>query len=205
VDTAHFTPGDRPAARRALSIPEDALVIGIVGRFGPFKRHKLLLEAFEQIAPRVPAAHLLIAGGGGPEEAAIAAQAHASIFRERIHLAGFLDDPRPCYRALDLLAIPSINEGLSNAALEAMSCGIPALLRTGCGHDQIVTSGVDGWIAPMDSPATLAAQLAELLALPSQFIDFGANARKKVASHFSLDSMTRAYERLYRTCAALPP
>ena len=203
VDTARFTPGDRRAARRELSLPEDAVFIGIVGRFGPFKRHGLLLDAFEEIAPLFPAARLLIAGSGGPEEAAIAARAQASIFRERIHLAGFQEDPRACYRALDVLAIPSVNEGLSNVALEAMACGIPALVQADCGHEQIISHGVDGWIAALDSSGALAAQLAKLLSQRSQFVDFGANARKKVQSAFSLESMTHAYEQLYRACA--PP
>lgn len=205
VDTAHFAPGERNAARRKLSLPEDALFIGIVGRFGAFKRHALLLDAFAKIAPLFPATRLLIAGGGGPEEAATAARAQSSPYRERIHFAGYLEDPRPCYRALDVLAIPSLNEGLSNVALEAMACGIPALVQSGCGHEQIITTGVDGWIAPLDSPEVLAARLAELLAHPSQFVDFGANARKKVQSAFSLESMIQAYEQLYRACARPTP
>jgi glycosyltransferase involved in cell wall biosynthesis len=204
VDTARFTPGDRRAARQALSLPADTVFIGIFGRFGPFKRHGLLLEAFEQIAPRFPAAHLLVVGAGGPEEAAITARARTSIFHERIHLAGFQDDPRNCYRALDLLAIPSVNEGLSNVALEAMACGIPALVQAGCGHEQVITPGMDGWIETLDSPDALATRLAELLAQPSQFVDFGANARKKVESQFSLAPMLHAYERLYRACAPSP-
>ena len=203
VDTSRFAPGDRGAARRALSLPEEALVVGIVGRFGAYKRHGMLLEAFEEIAPRFPTAHLLIAGAGGPEEAKITTRARSSIFRERIQLTGFQNDPRTCYRALDLLAIPSVNEGLSNVALEAMACGIPVLAQAGCGHEQVITHDADGWIAGLDSPSRLAAQLAELLAQPARLVDFGANARKKVESQFSIESMIHAYEQLYR--ASSPP
>lgn len=200
VNTDRFAPGDRRTARRALSLPEDAVFIGIVGRFGPFKRHGLLLDAFDQIAQSFPATHLLIAGGGGPEEGAITARARDGVFRERIHFIGFQDDPRTCYQALDLLAVPSVNEGLSNVVLEAMACGIPALVQTGCGHDQIISSGVDGWIATLDSPETFAARLAELLSHPRQFIDFGAKARKRVTDRFSLKTMAQAYEQLYLAC-----
>jgi glycosyltransferase involved in cell wall biosynthesis len=199
VDTERFTPADRIAARSAFSVPGDALCIGIVGRFGPFKRHQQLLEAFEQIVPRFPHARLLIAGGGGSEEAAITQRVQASPFRPLIHLLGFQADPRACYQALDLLAIPSINEGLSNAALEAMACGVPTLVRSGCGHEQIITHGQDGWIAGLDTSAELAARLTEILAEPVRLVDFGRNARKKVASQFSLESMITAYEHLYRT------
>ena len=201
VDTARFTPADRVAARGALAVPGDALCIGIVGRFGPFKRHLQLLEAFEQIVPRFPHARLLIAGGGDSEEAALTQRVQASPFRPLIHLLGFQENPRVCYQALDLLVIPSVNEGLSNAALEAMACGVPALVRSGCGHEQIITHGQDGWIGDLDTSAELAARLAEILAEPVRLVDFGRNARKKVVSQFSLESMIAAYEQLYRACA----
>ncbi|MEP6667601.1 MAG: glycosyltransferase [Chthoniobacter sp.] len=201
VDTGRFAPGGRIAARAALGVPPDALCIGIVGRFGPFKRHRQLIEAFEQIVPRLPRARLLIAGGGGSEEAAVHQRVQASSFRPLIHLAGFQNEPRACYQAMDLLVVPSINEGLSNAALEAMACGVPALVRSGCGHEQIITHGHDGWIAGLDSSADLAGSLAEILAEPIRLVDFGRNARKKVTSHFSLESMITSYEHLYRASA----
>jgi glycosyltransferase involved in cell wall biosynthesis len=201
VDLARFAPANRAAARGALSLPADAVCLGMVGRFGPFKHHQQLLEAFEQIAPRFPKVRLLIVGGGGSEEAAVTQRARASTFRSRIHLLGFQPDPRACYQALDLLVIPSVNEGLSNVALEAMACGVPALVRSGCGHEQIINPGLDGWIEALPSATALAARLAEILAEPSRLVDFGRNARKKVAAQFSLESMIAAYERLYRACA----
>ena len=115
VDTDRFAPGDRAAARAALGLPTDAFVIGMVGRFGPLKGHSLLIEAFELIAARFPGAHVLIAGGGGPCEEVIRTRAANSPQAARFHLIGFRDDPRACYHALDVLAIPSINEGMSNA------------------------------------------------------------------------------------------
>ena len=204
VDPAHFAPGDRRAARRALGLPEDAVGIGIVGRFGPFKRHRVLLDAFDEIAPRFPLVHLLIAGTGGPEESALRARAQAAPHAARIHWLGFRNDPRACYHALDLLAIPSVNEGLSNVALEAMACGVPALANLGCGHARVITSGVDGLIADLSTPAALAAQLTVLLTRPERLVDFGEKARTKMLRHFSLDSMAGAYAGLYRTIA-LPP
>lgn len=204
VDTAHFAPGDRHAARRALGLPEDALAIGIVGRFGPYKRHTVLLAAFDEIAPRFPAAHLVIAGTGGGEEAAIRARVLASPHAARIHWLGFQSDPRACYQALDLLAIPSVNEGLSNVALEAMSTGIPALANRGCGHERIITSGLDGVIADLSTSALLATQLAEWLAQPERLVDFGQKARSKMLGHFSIDSMAEAYADLYHA-VIVPP
>ena len=171
-------------------------------RFGPFKRHLQLIEAFEQVAPRFPKARLLIIGGGGSEETAVSQRAKESSLRSRIHLLGFQPDPRACYQALDLLVIPSVNEGFSNVALEAMACGVPALVRADCGHEQLIYP----WGRRLDrsrssSTTALAARLGEILAEPARLVDFGRNARKKVAGNFSLESMTAAYEDLYRACA----
>ena len=202
VDTAHFTPGDRRAARRTLSLPEDALLLGIVGRFGPFKRHAVLLDAFAEIAARFPTAHLVVAGTGGSEETATRTRVRASPHAARIHWLGFQPDPRACYQALDLLVLPSVNEGLSNAALEAMSTGVPVLANAGGGHEQFITSGEDGRIADLSTPTAIATQLATLLALPERLVDFGHNARTKVLREFSLDAMAGAYTRLYQSMIA---
>ena len=205
VDTAHFSPGDRGAARRIFDLPSDALVVGIVGRFGPYKRHDALLDAFDLIAPRFPHLHLLLAGTGGSEEQRIRDRAAASPHRDRIRLAGYQSDPRGCYLALDLLAVPSTNEGMSNAALEAMSSGVPVLANSGCGHEQIIVHDADGVIAGLATADALAAQLSLLLSSPARLSELGLAARKKIETHFSIGHMVSGYERLYRRLAPHAP
>ena len=99
---------------------------------------------------------------------------------------------------MDLLAIPSINEGMSNAALEAMSCGVAALGNLGCGLDEIITSGENGVIADLTQPAELAREISALLAKPSELVDIGRRARMTVETRFSITAMLDAYEQLYR-------
>lgn len=198
VDTVRFAPGDRRAARRMLGLPEDSVCLGVVGRFGPFKGHHVLLDAFDEIAPHLPAAHLVIAGTGGSEEATTRSRVLASPHAQRIHWLGYQSDPATCIRALDLLAIPSVNEGLSNVALEAMSSGVPVLGNVACGHEHIITSGRDGVIADLSTPAALATALTALLTQPARLVDFGEKARTKIIGHFSIGSMTDAYAALYR-------
>jgi glycosyltransferase involved in cell wall biosynthesis len=205
VDIAQFAPGDRSAARHSFELPADALVIGIVGRFGPFKRHAVLLDAFDLLARQFPSLHLLIAGTGGSEEQRVSDRAAASPHRDRIRLAGYQADPRACYRALDLLAVPSTNEGMSNAALEAMASGVPVLGNAGCGHEQIVTHDADGVIADLASADALAAQLRLLLSSPVRLSELGLAARKKIETHFSIEHMVSGYERLYRRLAPHAP
>lgn len=199
VDTVRFTPGDSAATRQEWNIPADSMVVGIVGRFGPFKGHVVLLDAFDSLAASFPKLHLMITGGGGSEEAKVQNRVEASPFRNRIQLTGFQLEPQRCYQALDLLVIPSVNEGLSNAALEAMACGVPVLGNPDCGHEEMLQPGVNGWIADIGTPQLLAAALAALLAQPKSLGHCGRRARENVESGFSLKTMADAYDHLYRS------
>jgi glycosyltransferase involved in cell wall biosynthesis len=201
VDTERFCPGHRAEARATLGLPADAFVLGLVGRFGPFKRHDVLLAAFEAVGLRFPSSHLLLVGAGGSEETRLREVAAASSVSRKIHFAGFQADPSPAYRAMDMLVIPSINEGMSNAALEAMATGLPVLANTGCGHEQVLTSGTDGVIADLSIPTRIAAALEPFFAAPERLVDMGRAARMTVSRRFSLTSMLDAYEQLYRAHA----
>ncbi len=198
VDTGHFCPGDSAAEKARLKLPAGSVTIGLVGRFGPFKRHDALIGAFAEIAPRFPLAHLVFIGGGGSEESRIRELAAP---HPRIHFTGFQQDPAPFYRALDLLVIPSINEGMSNAALEAMACGVPVLGNLGCGHEQIISNGGDGILADLSSPGRVAAELTKLLETRARLVDMGSAARMTATAKFSLTAMLDRYEQLYRAHA----
>lgn len=201
VDTGRFVPGDRAAARRALGVPGDGALLGIVARFGPHKGHVALIEAFETLAQSSPAlpARLLIVGGGGPLEAQVRERAARSPAAAQIHFTGFLADPVAAYQALDLLVIPSTNEGMANAALEAMACGVPVLGNTGCGHEAVIDHGREGVLADLRKPAALATEMSRLLASPPQLAELGRAARVKVDASFSIDAMMAAYGGLYRS------
>ncbi len=202
VDVDRFKPGDKQQAKAEWGIPPDAPTIGILGRFGPFKRHDLLLDAFDDLARKLPQARLLIVGGGGPEEDKIQRKARAGLVTDRIHFTGFQEDPRRCYHAMDLLVIPSINEGLSNALLESMASGVPALCnKEACGSDEVIEHGVDGFVADISDRASLAANLVSSLSSPARLIDMGRAARKSVERKFSIDKMVQDYQRIYREIA----
>lgn len=201
VDTQRFAPGDRAAVRRQLGLAVDGLWIGMIGRFTPFKRHALLLDAFAILARRMKNLHLIMVGGGGSEEAKVIQQSRASEAAARIHLAGFQIVPEPFYQAMDLLVFPSVNEGLSNAVLEAMATGVPVLCHNACGNAEVITHGEDGVIAPLGNVVELVGQLEQVLSAPPRLAAMGQKAREKVARQFSLSAMAQHYARLYRELA----
>lgn len=195
VDSERFAPGDRARAKADLGINPNEPVIGIVARFGPFKGHTLLIEAFEQMGANN--GRLLIVGDGGPMKATVHDRVAKSRCAERIHLAGFQEDPRPYYRALDLLVVPSSNEGLSNAVLEAMACATPVLASDACGNADVIEDGVDGFLGAMKNPPDVATRIQRLLGDRNLLENAGLRARQKIVANYSLARMAQNYADLY--------
>lgn len=204
VDTQRFTPSPDQAARRGeLGLPQNARMAGIFGRFGPYKRHDLLLDSFARIGDEFPGLHLLVAGGGGEREPDVLARIRSHPLASRIHTVGYLSDPVSHYQSLDLLLIPSDNEGLSNCALEAMSCAVPVLSNRNCGSDELITDGQDGIVRAMDTPEALADALVEVMGSDGPGLRaLGAHAREKIIGGFSLNSMEDAYRNAYQSIAS---
>jgi len=203
VNSAHFVPGPSDEARSATGLPREAIVLGLVGRFGEFKRHTELIAAVERLPAAGRDLRLAFIGGGGPLESSVRERVAASPCASRIHVAGFQQDPRPWYRSLDLLILPSVNEGLSNALLEAMACGVPALAHAACGNADVITDSQNGYLRDLGSPEGLDAALAEALASPTRLPGLGQAARATVEAKFSLETMVTGYERLYRDLAGV--
>lgn len=198
VDVKRFVPAlDPVAVRSSLGLPGDALVIGMVGRFGPFKRHKDLIQAFEAIADRNPKARLLLVGGSGSLEQEVIRRVAESPCKDRIKLTGFMADPLSAYQAMDLLVVPSLNEGLSNAALEAMAARVPVLAHDACGNAELIGSSNAGWVRSLQSPEQLGEALNFCLGSGLKLTENAKCARERASQCFSMQSMTEGYRSLY--------
>lgn len=198
VDVQRFQPARQPAAAKSgFGLAGDAVVVGMVGRFGPFKRHKELIQAFERVAGRHPDAYLLLVGGGGSMEQAVRQCVDASPCKDRIKLTGFMADPLPAYQAMDLLVVPSLNEGLSNAALEAMACQVPVLAHDACGSEELMGAIGAGWVRSLQGPEQMAEALDFCLSNRSLRAEFARNACRRASESFSLQSMRESYRNLY--------
>jgi glycosyltransferase involved in cell wall biosynthesis len=139
-------------ARRLVGLPLDVPIVGIVATLRSWKGHRHLLDALAKVSN--PHTMLAIVGDG-PQREALEKRAGAPDLAGRVTFAGNHDDVAPWMHALDLFVLPSYaNEGVPQALMQAMACGL-AVVSTPVGSiDEIVTDGVNGvLVAPSDAPA----------------------------------------------------
>lgn len=202
VDCEVFAPPEkREALMEKHGIPDSALVIGMVGRLIASKRHEMMLDAFVEIRRRHRSAFLLIVGDRGDRREDVIQKIRSHPYSDSILWVGHQDDPIPFYQIMSLLAMPSSIEGLSNALLEAMACGVPCAAHPACGASEVIVDGVSGILAEMDSSDQIANALGNALADPSKLDNLGSEARKVALADFSIDGMVKRYTEGYQEVA----
>jgi glycosyltransferase involved in cell wall biosynthesis len=185
----------RQAARAALGVPGDALVVGTVGRLDPVKNLGALLRAFAALVVEHPAARLVIVGDG-PEREALLAAAHQFNVADRVVFAGYRADVRALMPAFDIYANTSSYEGVSLTILEAMAAGLPVVATRVGGNPEVVIDGETGRLVS-GHPHSMAGALVELADRPALRLAMGAAGRWRVKRHFSLDRMVEEYAAAY--------
>lgn len=203
VDCENFCPSNQKTeSKLSLGIPMgESITLGIVGRFVALKRHLMLLQALEPVMELYPQVHLLVVGDQGPERDKIIQAMEQHPFASRIHWLGMRSDMAACYQAMDLLISSSEVEGLSNAVLEAMACGVPVLAHMACGNNEAVINGQGGFLYELPDAQRLTHALLSILASPASLVEQGRLARQRVEEQFSIAAMAAGYLRVYRALA----
>ena len=198
VDSDRFQPApDRDRAKEAIGLAAGDVVVGIVGRLVALKRHEMLFDAFAALAAALPRLRLLVVGDGGADRERLIQAMRAHPQAGRILWAGHQNRLAPYYQAMDLLAAPSEIEGLSNAVLEAMACGVPVLAHAACGNAEVIRDGDNGYLAQIDDAGTLAGCLQRVLGDPAALAAAGAAARASVLARYSMEAMVDGYRQMY--------
>ncbi|QFU94223.1 D-inositol-3-phosphate glycosyltransferase [Amycolatopsis sp. YIM 10] len=186
VDLERFTPGSKSAARAALGLPRDAVVLAFAGRIQPLKAPDVLLHAAAAMLRRDPSLAeklvVLIVGGpsgSGLEQPRALKELAVTLGIER--QTRFLPpQPGPAlvevYRAADVVAVPSYNESFGLVALEAQACGTPVVAAEVGGLPVAVAHGVSGLLVPTHRARDWAGALASVALKPERHGELAANA-----------------------------
>lgn len=185
------------SVRLELGIDEQAPLVGMVGRFHPVKGHRCLVEAAKEIVKINPQVRFLLVGDGNIRDE-IAQCIREKNLEAYFVFTGFREDIARIYQALDILALPSLSEGLSLTLMESMLCGCPAVVTRVGGNPEIVIDGKNGLIvSPCDSLA-LAAALLRLIENPGEAQRMGEAARKTIEERFTVKRMAERTQSLYQ-------
>lgn len=192
VDTVRYSPSDQAKEdlRKSLGLRQGPTVL-FAGRLAPEKRLDQLLEIWPSIRELDPQANLILLGIG--EDAARLKRMAPS----EVVFPGSVKDVVPYLRAADIFALPSDTEGLSNALLEAMSCGLAVIATSVGGARDLVDHKETGWLIPPDSPGLLKAGLIELLRDSELRSSLGKYARERVIQKYSLPLVAHNLRLLY--------
>jgi GalNAc-alpha-(1->4)-GalNAc-alpha-(1->3)-diNAcBac-PP-undecaprenol alpha-1,4-N-acetyl-D-galactosaminyltransferase len=185
---------DPKSAGPARPVPSPGAVptIGFVGRFEPPKRLGLLLDVFERLSAIVPGARLVLQGDGS-ERSSIEQRVSRANLSERVEMVPANPEVDGTLRRLHVFVMTSAFEGLPNAAIEALSRGVPIVSTPVGDLGELVVEGKTGSFFESEDPGEMAATLAGALASRVLLENAAALGPKLVEEKFSIQ---RAVERL---------
>lgn len=197
---ASVTAAERADTRRELGCDADRPLILGVGRLANQKGFAHLLEAMVYVRRVVPAARLAIAGDGELATELRALAERLDLGHSVCFLGARSDVPR-LLAAADIFCLPSLDEGLPLAILEAMAHRLPVVATRVGGVAEAVLDGRTGWLVPPADPVLLASRLVALLDDGPRREAMGLAGWAHAAANFTLDRMVSQFECLYREAA----
>ena len=197
------TPGDhhasqhRQTAAAALggALPGPPLVV-VLASLHRRKGLEHFLQAVARVAPRVPAARFVVAGEG-PERGRLEALRRELGLDDRVSFPGSIRPVRELLAASDLFVLSSLEEGISNALLEAQSEGVPAVVTDVGGNAEVVENERTGLVVAPGDPAALAQAMGRLLGSDPERRAMGVAAAARTREVYSLERMTSRMETYY--------
>lgn len=204
VDADKFTDCEINSANSQLpeGFDDDAIIIGTVGRMEAVKAQTILAEAFillnhecEHVKHKL---RLIMIGDGGLRQQS-QAKLDAAGLSKQCWLPGSRDDVPAIMNKMDVFALPSRNEGISNTILEAMACGLPVVATRVGGNPELVQDQQTGYLVPSDDPHAMMLALKQYVENPNLRERHGRAAQEEIAQHFRIEHMVDNYLSVYNS------
>ena len=204
-DLSVFRPGaGGQAVRKELGIDRATPLVGVIGRLEEQKGHVYILEAWPSVLAEFPDARLLLVGDGSLR-GALDRRAQELGIAGSVLFAGFRSDVPRVLDALDVLALPSLYEGMPLTAIEASAMAKPVVATAVDGTPEVVREGRTGRLVPPRDVVALSRALRSVLRDPAAAQRMGSAGRDLVFNRFDLTRQVDATARVYRETAGVLP
>ncbi len=198
VDLRQLAPGGTNpfAAEDWARAPQ---IISCVANLRRIKGIDVLLRAAQRVCREFPGAVFVVAGSMYDREysAEIQEMVRSLGLERNIKLPGFVPDPVPLLKMSHAFCLLSRSEGFSNALLEAMACGVPAVVTRVGGNPEAIQDGVNGFLVPSEDDGAAAERLLLLLRDQARARAIGQAGRDTVRSRFSAETMIHELLEIY--------
>ncbi len=185
-------------ARRRLSIPETAPVVGKIARLFPLKGHDAFLQAAARIAAREPECRFLLVGDGILRRD-LEEKARSLSIGDRTMFAGLVppEEVALYIQAMDVVVHSSLREGIARVIPQAGAVGKPVVTYELDGAPEVVREGVSGFLVPPEDVEAIATRTLELLRDPALRSEMGSRGRAFAAEHYPAARMVEAINAVY--------
>jgi glycosyltransferase involved in cell wall biosynthesis len=201
IDAARFVPGGRDTARRQTALRLERRLIGIVATLRSWKGHRYLIEALS----RLPDDVALVIVGDGPQRQNIESKVRELGVEGRVWLVGNQDNVLPWLQSLDVFALPSYaNEGVPQALVQAMLCGLPCVTTAAGGIGEVARDGATAVVVRAEDAGDLKRGLERVLDDRELGSRLGAAARAHCIANHTPQAMLDAMENLFRGVVRSP-
>ncbi|MBN7797782.1 glycosyltransferase family 4 protein [Parahaliea mediterranea] len=205
-DTERWRPATERSSviRDALSISQDAIVVGHVARFHPMKGHAAFLRSVVDVMRhRADVVCLLVGRNVNLENPALAGIVPRQL-EERFRFIGEREDIHDLMQAMDVFCLSSWSEAFPNVLGEAMACGVPCVTTDVGDSAEIVQN--TGIVVPPSDSESLAQGINELLQkTDAERKALGRAARNRVIANYSLQAVVAEYAELYQNLSNRGP
>lgn len=207
IDTELFKPMERNETLAEMlglggkTKEERSAVIGFAGELREKKGLRALLSGYAQAAKSRPASLLIVGEVRDGEDKKFFDEFKSANSQLPITVTGPVphEDIPAYYALMDVLVHPSLRDGMPNAALEAMACGLPVIATPVGGILDALEDGENGVLVNVNDAAALAGKIVELLDDPQKRAGLGQRARETVVEKFGLEAELRANLRVYES------
>lgn len=197
IDLARFAgvqAGPREV-KQSLGIPQDALVVGTIGRLTEQKNYGCLLQAALAVLQQLPNVYFVIVGEGELANALKRLVARLNI-EPHVVFTGPRSDVERLYAGMDLFVSSSLWEGIPTTILESMAAGVPVVATDIPGTRELVGHLTNGWLAPPADSTALARTIVEALSNSTLRAEFACRARE-TAQAYSIKKIAAEYRAIY--------